>query len=128
MLEVAAVILSDAQGKILICKRKEGGTCGGLWEFPGGKRESQEAIEACAVRECQEELGVSIALDGVVDRYTFSYPEREIAFTFFAGHVIEGILQMRVHDGLCWVAREALTQFEFCPADIALVERLAQEK
>lgn len=128
MIEVAAVILSDTRGKILICKRKEGGNCGGLWEFAGGKREPHEPMEVCAVRECQEELGVSVSLDGIFDQYTFRYPEREIAFTFFLGHITEGVLQMRVHDGLCWVTREELAQFDFCPADITLVERLIQDK
>lgn len=126
MLEVAAVILSDEQDRILICKRKEGGNCGNLWEFPGGKREVHETMETCAVRECQEELGVTIEIDGIFDQHTFAYPDREIAFTFFWGHITEGVPQMRVHNGLCWAARTELTQFAFCPADTELVERLAK--
>ncbi len=125
MLEVAAVILTDEQDQILICRRKAGGNCGGLWEFPGGKREEGETMEACAIRECQEELGVKIKLDGIFDQHRFTYPDQEIAFTFFWGHIAEGTVQMRVHHGLCWVQRQELHQFAFCPADTDLVARLA---
>ena len=125
MLEVAAVILKDEQDRILICRRKKGGNCGNLWEFPGGKREQGEAMETCAVRECQEELGVSIAIDGIFDQHTFAYPDLEIAFTFFCGHILSGVPQMRVHSGLCWVERTELAQFTFCPADTELVTQLA---
>ena len=51
MIHVAAVILTDEAGKILICKRGEGGSCAFLWEFPGGKLEEGESPEQAAVRE-----------------------------------------------------------------------------
>lgn len=125
MLEVAAVILTDERDRIFICRREVGGSCGNLWEFPGGKREPNETMEACAMRECQEELGVTIEIDGIFDQHTFAYPDREIAFTFFWGHIAEGVPQMRVHSGLCWAERAELAQFDFCPADTELVTRLA---
>ena len=125
MLEVAAVILTNEQDQILICRRTAGGNCGNLWEFPGGKREAGETMEDCAVRECREELGVEITVDGIFNQHQFSYPDKEIAFTFFWGHIVDGVPQMRVHSGLCWAQRQEMTQFAFCPADIELVERLA---
>lgn len=128
MLEVAAVILTDEQDQILICRRKAGGNCGNLWEFPGGKREEGETMEDCAVRECREELGIEITVDGIFDQQQFAYPDKEIMFTFFWGHIVDGVPQMRVHSGLCWVQRQEMTQFAFCPADTALVERLSRGK
>ena len=56
MTQVAAVILTDEEGKILICKRGEGGSCAHLWEMPGGKVEQGETPAQAAVRECREEL------------------------------------------------------------------------
>ncbi len=50
MIEVAAAILRDSQGRILICQRREGDSCAGLWEFPGGKREASESWECCVAR------------------------------------------------------------------------------
>ena len=67
MTEVAAVILTDEQDKILICRRGAGGNCAYLWEFPGGKREAGESLAACAVRECREELNIEVELGAVYD-------------------------------------------------------------
>lgn len=127
MVEVAAVILREQNGKILICRRGAGGNCAYLWEFPGGKREPGESLEDCAVRECREELGVEIALEGVYDTHSFCYPDKEIAFTFFVGTIQSGIPTLYVHSGLCWVTCEELDQFSFCPADKELIARLMQD-
>ena len=125
MTEVAAVILTDEQDRILICRRGAGGSCANLWEFPGGKREPGESLAACAARECREELDVEVELGAVYDTCTFAYPDKEIAFTFFLGHIRAGIPAMRVHSGMCWVSRSELAGFRFCPADADLVRRLA---
>lgn len=61
MLHVAAVILRRDE-KVLICRRGPGGSCGNLWEFPGGKVEPGESPADCARRECREELGVEVEL------------------------------------------------------------------
>ena len=78
MMHVAAVILTDEAGKILICKRGEGGSCAFLWEFPGGKVEEGESPEQAAVRECKEELGLDITLGEVFSTPEFDQLEQEI--------------------------------------------------
>lgn len=127
MTEVAAVILKDESDRILICRRGAGGNCAYLWEFPGGKREPQETIEQCAIRECYEELGVQVVLDGLYGTAKYQYPDREIAFTFFTGHIATGIPTLHVHCGMCWVTRDELKNFQFCPADIDILARLVNE-
>ena len=127
MLHVTAAILRNGAGELLICRRGPGGSCGGLWEFPGGKVEPGESEEACVARECREELAVDIALDGVYDRFTYAYPEREIAFTFFTGRIPAGSPVCTVHEAIAWVRRADLGPYPFCPADEGLVRRLMGE-
>lgn len=128
MIHVAAVILTDEAGKILICKRGEGGSCAFLWEFPGGKVEEGESAEQAAVRECKEELGLDITLGPAYASLDYSYPDKDIHFTFFNGRVTGGEMEVRVHEEACWVAPAEMKDYNFCPADVALVERLAWER
>lgn len=126
MLHVAAAILYKGE-QLLICRRGPGGSCGNLWEFPGGKLEPGETPEQCVVRECREELGIEIELVGLYASTTYRYPDREIAFSFFKGAIRQGDPCMRVHTALCWCAPQELLQYEFCPADRELVRALAHK-
>lgn len=128
MIHVAAVILTDEAGKILICKRGAGGSCAFLWEFPGGKVEEGETPEEAAVRECKEELDLDVILGPAYAVLDYSYPDKDIHFTFFNGRVTGGELKMNVHEEACWVAPAELKDYNFCPADTGLVERLAWER
>ena len=128
MIHVAAVILTDEAGKILICKRGEGGSCAFLWEFPGGKLEEGESPEQAAVRECREELGLDITLGPAYASLDYSYPDKDIHFTFFNGRVTGGEMEVRVHEEARWVAPAEMKDYNFCPADVALGERLAWER
>lgn len=128
MTQVAAVILTDEEGKILICKRGEGGSCAHLWEMPGGKVEQGETPAQAAVRECREELSLDITLGPVYAQTEYEYPERKLGFTFFNGRVTGGEIQLNVHTDARWVAPSELKDYTFCPADVALVERLAWER
>lgn len=127
MIEVAAVIVRDETGRILICRRGAGGHCAYLWEFPGGKREAGESLADCAVRECREELGVTVTLGELYDRSQYTYPDKALAFSFFTGRVADGTPALHVHSGMCWVRPDELAGFSFCPADTALVQRLMRE-
>ncbi len=128
MTHIAAVILTDEEGKILICKRGEGGSCAFLWEFPGGKVEEGETPEQAAVRECREELALDVTLGPAYASLDYSYPDQDLHFTFFCGRVTGGEMEVRVHEEACWVAPGELKDYTFCPADVALVERLAWER
>lgn len=122
----AAVIRRD--GRILICRRGPGGSCAGLWEFPGGKVEAGETAQTCAVRECREELGVEVAAGKELWRTRYQYPDREVALTFLEARWIQGTPTPLVHLELRWVLPAELVQFDFCPADRELIERLAQDE
>ena len=61
----AAIIIED--GKVLLARRAEGEKLAGYWEFPGGKREEDETIDECLVREIREELSLDIEVVGEFD-------------------------------------------------------------
>lgn len=125
MIEVAAVIIKDG-GKILICQRPEDKSCGLLWEFPGGKREVGENLEECLVRECQEELGIEIGIDGVYGKTIFDYPVERIAFTFFSARIIQGVPKLKEHEALAWVRPQGLRDYHFCPADEEIIKKMVE--
>ncbi len=126
MIEVAAAILRDSQGRILICQRGEGDSCAGLWEFPGGKRETCEPWEDCAVRELREELGLGVAVCSLYKDFVYSYPDRTIHFQFFNAKILCGTEKMNFSSGMKWVFPRELSDYEFCPADVEVVKELAQ--
>ena len=127
MIEVAAAILSDEGGSILICQRDNTGDCAGLWEFPGGKRNKGEDWPECLARECREELGVLIEIGELYDEFCYAYPKRTIHFRFYRAKITSGELCRRVHSCLVWVERKNLKDFDFCPADERLIARLSSE-
>ena len=127
MIHVAAAIIHRGP-RILICQRGEGGNCSNLWEFPGGKVEPNETPEQCVLRECREELGIEIELKGLYARTKYRYPDREIAFSFFRAELTNGEIKRKVHRDIKWVLPDELKSYEFCPADIEIVNRLAMEE
>lgn len=123
MIEVAAAIIRNDEGQILICQRGPGGNCGFLWEFPGGKREPGETLQECVKRECKEELDINIEVGDVFAETTYRYPDKEIAFTFFEAKLLIGVPKATVHKDFEWVKSGELERFEFCPADVEVVKR-----
>ena len=123
---VAAAIITNEKDEILICRRSETSKNANLWEFPGGKLEKNETLEECVVRECKEELDLDIELHGIFDTASFTYPDSHIDFTFFNAKILRGQVIRRVHRDIKWVKRENLKNFDFCPADVDLVDKLAQ--
>lgn len=117
MIQVAAAIIRNDQGDILLCRRGPGGECAGLWEFPGGKIEPGETAYDCIVREIREELGVRIWAKSVLLRTTYTYPARAIDFTFFDAAIQEGGITPRVHREIVWVKPEDILTYDLCPAD-----------
>lgn len=121
---VAAAIIKNDRGEILICQRAKGGSMGGLWEFPGGKLEEGETLEECIVRECREELDIVIEPISIFANTEYQYPDRFIKFTFFNARIQMGKIQRLVHDDIKWVKVEQLRNYEFCPADVDIIKQL----
>jgi mutator protein MutT len=121
--EVAAALIFR-HGKLLITQRQAGAHLGGLWEFPGGKREAGESWEECIAREIREELGVEMAVGPLFDSITHSYPEKTVHLKFFAGTLPCGEPQPLGCAACRWVSRDELDRFAFPAADAQLLEKL----
>jgi len=118
---VAALIWRD--GKILICRRPADKARALLWEFPGGKVEAGETKKQALVRECREELALKIVPGGVFCEVTHVYPDITIHLTLF-NCTAEGEPQRLEHSDLKWVLPGSIMDYEFCPADKEIVEKI----
>jgi len=118
----AALIFRDA--KLLITQRHAKAHLGGLWEFPGGKREAGETFEQCLVREIREELGVEISVGELFDEVSHSYPEKSVHLKFFVCKLLSGEPQPLDCAAVKWVAKTELASFQFPAADAQLLQKL----
>jgi 8-oxo-dGTP diphosphatase len=118
----AALIFRD--GKLLITQRHADAHLGGLWEFPGGKREPDETFEQCLVREIREELGVEISVGGLFEEISHAYPEKSVHLKFFVCKLLSGEPQPLDCAAVRWVERPELAGFEFPAADRFLLEKI----
>ena len=78
LIEVAAAIIQDDAGRYLITQRRRGSHLEGLWEFPGGKREPDESLEACLRRELTEELSATFSVGEPLETIRWEYPDRAV--------------------------------------------------
>ena len=121
---VAAAVIRDPEGRVLLSQRPRGQHMGGLWEFPGGKIDNGEAPENALVRELEEELGIEVAVDRPLTFAVHEEPGLRILLLFFRAHIVSG--QPRGHEGQAWawVPVAELSFFPTPPADLELVRRL----
>jgi 8-oxo-dGTP diphosphatase len=120
----AALIFRD--GKLLITQRHARSHLGGLWEFPGGKREAGETFEQCLVREIREELGVEIFIGELFEEISHAYPEKSVRLKFFICKLLRGEPQPLDCAAVKWIAHDELNTHEFPAADARLLEKLSR--
>lgn len=118
-----AVIWND-QGQILIDQRKQDGLLGGLWEFPGGKIEPGETVEACIQREIREELGIEIEVCEHLITVDHTYTHFRVSLHVYHCRHIEGVPQPIECDRVCWVSLDRLDEFPFPKANVKIIEAL----
>ena len=112
---VAALIWKN--NKFMICQRPEHKARGLLWEFVGGKVESGETKEQALIRECREELAVTLAVDDMFMDVTHEYPDLTVHLTLFNATITEGEPQKLEHNDIQWITSSEIPNYEFCPAD-----------
>lgn len=124
--EVVAALMRR-EGKFLICRRPEGKARALLWEFAGGKIEQGETPAEALVREIEEELGVTVSVGEAYAEVTHVYPDLTVRLTLYSC-TWEGEPRRLEHAALAWIAPAEIPQYEFCPADVPILEKLLAEE
>ena len=123
MTDVVAALIWE-NGKFLACQRPAHKARGLLWEFVGGKVEMGETPEQALIRECREELAVTIAVQDVFMEVIHEYPDLTVRLILFNARIDEGTPQMLVHNDIRWVKPDQIDEMEFCPADKEILEKI----
>lgn len=125
--EVVAALIWD-KDKFMICQRPSHKPRPLMWEFVGGKVKQGEAKENALVRECQEELGVTVEVgEKYWDAY-HDYGDINVHLTLFNAKIISGEIQMYEHKDIRWIMPSEIPQYEFCPADKEFLVKLRNPK
>lgn len=120
---VAAVILVDHDSRILLAQRPQGKALAGMWEFPGGKVESDETPEVALCRELKEELGIHTA-PSCLAPLTFashSYDSFHLLMPLYICRVWEGTPKPLEDQKLAWAKVDEMDKYEMPPADLPLI-------
>lgn len=124
--DVAAGIIQK-EGLILIARRGPKEKLAGFWEFPGGKREQNETIEQCLIRELKEELDIEVVTNGILGESDYHYSGGAIKLIGVYAQIVSGDIKMTVHDSFEWVSPKDLLSYQLAPADIPLAKMLIQK-
>ena len=125
MVEVVAALIWQGE-KFMICQRPAHKARGLLWEFVGGKVEPGETGEQALVRECHEELAVTLSVGDVFMDVVHEYPDLTMHLTLYHASIAEGVPQKLEHNDIRWITPEEIPQYNFCPADIEIVAKLGK--
>ena len=126
MTEVVAALVWD-KDKFMICQRPANKARPLLWEFVGGKVEPGEPKEQALIRECQEELAITLSVGDVFTEVVHEYPDITIRLTLFNATISEGVPQKLEHNDIRWITVDEIEQYSFCPADTEILLQLKQQ-
>lgn len=124
MIDVAAAILENQNGEILIARRKPGKKLPGFWEFPGGKIESGETPQQCLIRELHEEMNLVIEVSDYIGESIYHYEQGPIRLIAYKGKITSGEIRLADHDQYEWLNIQGLKNANLAPADIPLLDFL----
>ena len=125
MTEVVAALIWQGE-TFMICQRPAHKARGLLWEFVGGKVEPGETKEQALIRECREELAVTVSVGEVFMDVVHEYPDLTVHLTLFHASIAEGEPQMLEHNDIKWITPREIPQYAFCPADVEILEEITQ--
>ena len=127
MTDVVAALIWD-KDKFMICQRPAHKARGLLWEFVGGKVEPGETKEQALIRECHEELDITLDVGTVFMEVVHEYPDITITLTLFNAKIAEGVPRMLEHNDIRWITPAEIPQYDFCPADTEILKKLIDLK
>ena len=121
--EVVAALIWQGE-TFMICQRPAHKARGLLWEFVGGKVEPGETKEMALIRECREELAVTVSVGEVFMEVTHEYPDLTVHLTLFHAEIVCGEPQLLEHNDIRWITPREIPQYGFCPADVEILEEI----
>ena len=125
MTDVVAALIWDGP-RFMICQRPAHKARGLLWEFVGGKTEPGESLEEALIRECREELDITVDVGDVFTQVVHEYPDILIRLTLFNCTIAQGTPKLLEHNDLTWITPAQIPQFHFCPADEAILQMIQE--
>jgi mutator protein MutT len=126
IIDVAAGLVFR-HGKLLITRRPPDAHLGGLWEFPGGKREPGETFEDCLTRELREELAIEVEVRELIESITHDYPDRSVHLKFFRCQWLRHEPQAIGCHEFVWITKEEISSYTFPSADARLLEKVRSQ-
>ena len=127
MVEVVAALIWDGD-RFLICQRPKKKARGLLWEYVGGKVEPGETKQEALIRECREELDVTISVGDVFMDVVHEYPDITVRLTLFHASIAEGTIRLLEHNAIAWITPAEIPDYDFCPADEDINKQIIKEK
>ena len=124
--EVVAALIWNGD-KFMICQRPAHKARGLLWEFVGGKVEQGETKEQALIRECREELAVTLSVGDVFMDVVHEYPDLTVHLTLFNATIAEGEPQKLEHNDIRCITPDEIPQYNFCPADDEILKKIKEE-
>lgn len=124
MKDVVAALIFDEAHRFLICRRPPHKMRGMLWEFVGGKAEAGETLSDALIRECREELDITVDVGEEFLQLIHEYPDLTIRLTVFLCKIAEGTPKLLEHVGMKWITPGEIPEYEFCPADREVLEKI----
>jgi 8-oxo-dGTP diphosphatase len=125
MVEVVAALVWD-KDRFMICQRPAHKARALLWEFVGGKVEVGETKEQALIRECREELAVTLTVGDVFMDVIHEYPDLTVHLTLFNATIAEGEPQKLEHKDIKWIPPREIPNYEFCPADEEILAKIRE--
>ena len=125
MTDVVAALIWEGD-RFLACQRPAHKARGLLWEFVGGKVEPGESREEALIRECREELDITIAPRDVFLTVIHEYPDLTVRLTLFNASIVSGDPKLLEHNDLRWITVQEIDSLEFCPADEEILKKLKE--
>ena len=125
MIEVVAALIWQGD-KFMICQRPAHKARGLLWEFVGGKVERGETKEQALIRECREELAITLNVGDMFMDVTHEYSDITVHLTLFNATIAEGEPQKLEHNDIRWITPSEILNYEFCPADEEILAKICE--
>ncbi len=127
MTQVVAALIWN-KDKFMICQRPKHKTRALEWEFVGGKLETGETKQQALIRECMEELGVTVEVGDVFFEVDHEYPDITIHLTLYNARITQGEPLLLEHNDIKWITPNEIPLYNFCPADKDILQKIIREK